>query len=103
MQYHDDFYDLLGDPNVPQANPNINFHLFDFRATTNPILKENSEIAKSFIESYERMNHLGGQDDPSKGKSLRGLEEHWGCEGEFMLNWKGRGYTTILDVLLVSS
>ncbi|KAL4710993.1 hypothetical protein ACJJTC_017958 [Scirpophaga incertulas] len=60
----------------------------------------NSPLYNSIIEWYERANHLGGQDDPRQGKSLRGLSENWPCTGEFMLNWKGRGYKTILDVLL---
>ncbi|KAL0820934.1 hypothetical protein ABMA28_005591 [Loxostege sticticalis] len=55
---------------------------------------------KPFIEWYERDNHVGGQDDPKKGKSINGLHEHKICNGEFWLNWKGKGYKTILDVLL---
>jgi hypothetical protein len=54
------------------------------------------------MEWYERAHNLRGQDDPEKCKSLRGLVEHWPCEGEFFLNWKGRGYKTFLDVLMVS-
>ncbi|XP_072938120.1 spermine oxidase-like isoform X2 [Epargyreus clarus] len=69
-------------------------------AKSNPILKKDPQLAKSFVEWYERNNHVGGQTNPKTGKSLKGLEEHWGCEGEFMLNWKGRGFKTLLDVLL---
>ncbi|KAJ2949589.1 hypothetical protein O0L34_g15509 [Tuta absoluta] len=57
-------------------------------------------ITNAVVEWYERNSHVGGQTDPRKGKSLKGLEECWNCEGEFMLHWKGRGYKTILDVLL---
>lgn len=67
---------------------------------TDPKLKRDPILVQSFIEWFERNSHVGGQSDPSKGKSLKGLEENWGCEGEFMLNWKGRGFKTILDVLL---
>lgn len=78
----------------------INYHLFS-RINFSPVLKSNPQLTNSFIENYARMNHLGGQNDPKHGKSLRGLEEHWPCEGEFLLNWKGKGFKTILDVLLV--
>ncbi|XP_053612127.1 peroxisomal N(1)-acetyl-spermine/spermidine oxidase-like isoform X2 [Plodia interpunctella] len=69
-------------------------------ATTNDILKQNRNLAGPFIEWFERNNHLGGQTDPRKGKSLKGLKENWPCEGEVWLDWKGRGYKTIIDVLL---
>lgn len=45
---------------------------------------------------------MGGEKDPKTGKSLKGLEEFWNSEGDPMLNWKGKGYATILDVLLAS-
>ncbi|CAH0757949.1 unnamed protein product [Diatraea saccharalis] len=61
---------------------------------------KNSDLTRPLIEWYGRINHLGGEDDPKNGKSLRGLTENWVCEGEPTLNWKGRGYKTILDVLL---
>nr|XP_021201085.2 peroxisomal N(1)-acetyl-spermine/spermidine oxidase [Helicoverpa armigera]XP_021201087.2 peroxisomal N(1)-acetyl-spermine/spermidine oxidase [Helicoverpa armigera]XP_021201088.2 peroxisomal N(1)-acetyl-spermine/spermidine oxidase [Helicoverpa armigera] len=69
-------------------------------ANTNDALKKNPELSRSFIEWYERNNHLGGQDDPKTGKSLRGLVEFWNSDGDPFLNWKGRGYKTILDVLM---
>lgn len=69
-------------------------------AKTNQILKKDPELAQLFIEWFEHENHVGGQDDPKKGKSLKGLEEFHSCEGDFLLNWKGRGFRTILDVLL---
>lgn len=46
---------------------------------------------------------MGGEKDPKTGKSLKGLEEFWNSEGDPMLNWKGKGYATILDVLLASN
>ncbi|XP_045512132.1 spermine oxidase-like isoform X1 [Pieris brassicae] len=67
---------------------------------TNPTLTKDAKLSQSFLEWFEKNNHVGGQTDPLHGKSLKGLEESWGCEGEFMLNWKGRGYRTILDLLL---
>ncbi|XP_048484467.1 lysine-specific histone demethylase 1A-like [Plutella xylostella] len=63
---------------------------------TTPSLQQDPHLSTSFAEWFERCNHAGGE----RGKSLRGLHESWGCEGEFMLNWKGRGYATVLDVLL---
>ncbi|XP_026727657.1 peroxisomal N(1)-acetyl-spermine/spermidine oxidase-like [Trichoplusia ni] len=69
-------------------------------AKTNEALTKDSKLSESFIEWFERNNHLGGQDDPKKGKSLRGLVEHKPCEGEPLLHWKGRGYKSILDILL---
>ncbi|KPJ20122.1 Spermine oxidase [Papilio machaon] len=67
---------------------------------SNATLKKEPQLAKSFVDWFEKNNHLGGQADPRQGKSLKGLEECWGCEGEFMLNWKGKGFKTLLDVLL---
>ncbi|KAG7300401.1 hypothetical protein JYU34_016007 [Plutella xylostella] len=61
-----------------------------------PSLQQDPHLSASFAEWFERSNHAGG----ARGKSLRGLDESWGCEGEFMLNWKGRGYATVLDVML---
>ncbi|XP_046966516.1 spermine oxidase-like isoform X1 [Vanessa cardui] len=69
-------------------------------AKTNPALKKDPSLSQSFVEWYEKNNHVGGQIDPKQGKSLKGLEVFSNCEGEFMLNWKGRGYKTILDILL---
>ncbi|XP_068622533.1 spermine oxidase-like [Battus philenor] len=68
-------------------------------AKSNAMLK-NEPLAKYFVEWFERNSHVGGDQDPRQGKSLKGLQECWGCEGEFMLNWKGKGFKTILDVLL---
>ncbi|XP_049871435.1 spermine oxidase-like isoform X2 [Pectinophora gossypiella] len=69
-------------------------------AKTNDTLTKDPQLTNSIIEWFERNNHVGGQTDPRKGKSLRGLAEFWNSEGEFWLHWKGRGYKTILDVLL---
>ncbi|VVC98690.1 unnamed protein product [Leptidea sinapis] len=69
-------------------------------AKRNPALKRDSKLTQSFVEWFEKNNHLGGQREPCTAKSLRGLVENWGCEGEFMLNWKGKGYKTIFDILL---
>ncbi|KAL0831193.1 hypothetical protein ABMA28_002052 [Loxostege sticticalis] len=55
---------------------------------------------QSFIEWYERDNNVGGQDDPRKAKSLKGIEEKEICSGEFWLHWKGKGFQTLFDVLL---
>jgi len=33
--------------------------------------------------------------------SAKRLTEYWDCEGDLLLNWKGRGYKTIFDLLLV--
>ncbi|XP_073960120.1 spermine oxidase-like isoform X2 [Choristoneura fumiferana] len=67
---------------------------------TNPVLKKDHKLTKYFLEWYERNNHLGGKKDPKTGKSLKGLIEFWNSEGDPMLNWKGKGFATILDVLL---
>lgn len=69
-------------------------------AKSNELLKNNGQLTATFVEWFERSNHVGGQRDPRRGKSLKGLEECWPCAGEVFLNWKGRGYKTILDVLL---
>ncbi|XP_034833470.1 spermine oxidase-like isoform X2 [Maniola hyperantus] len=69
-------------------------------AKTNPAFQEDPKLAQSIVEWYERNYHLGGQSDPKMGKSLKGLEEWWPCEGESFLNWKGKGYRTFLDLLL---
>ncbi|CAG4934677.1 unnamed protein product [Colias eurytheme] len=91
------------DGEVAKANKNTKQSISDCvrkAAKSNPTLKKDPKLSQAFVEWFEKNNHVGGQTDPLKGKSLKGLEENWGCEGEFMLNWKGRGYRTILDVLL---
>ncbi|KAJ8714420.1 hypothetical protein PYW07_002645 [Mythimna separata] len=91
----------LGDA-VEGADKNLKQSISQFvrgTANSNATLKENPELSSSFIEWFERNNHLGGQDDPKRGKSLRVLSEFWESEGEPFLNWKGRGYKTMLDVL----
>ncbi|XP_063539883.1 spermine oxidase-like [Cydia strobilella] len=67
---------------------------------SNTTLKKDPKLTNMILEWYERNSHLGGQKDPKQGKSLKGLEEFWNSEGEFMLHWKGKGYATIFDVLL---
>ncbi|CAB3244120.1 unnamed protein product [Arctia plantaginis] len=67
---------------------------------TNEILKKDPKLSRSFVEFYERDNHLGGQDDPKKGKSLRGVIEWWNSYKDVMLNWKGKGFKTILEILM---
>ncbi|KAM3958382.1 peroxisomal N(1)-acetyl-spermine/spermidine oxidase [Aphomia sociella] len=68
-------------------------------AKTNEILK-NNEVTKPFLEWYERMKHVGGQNDPREGKSLKGLEECWNFDSEILFHWKGRGFQMIIDALL---
>ncbi|CAG9566346.1 unnamed protein product [Danaus chrysippus] len=69
-------------------------------AKTNSVLKKDPSLTQSFVEWFERDKQVGGQVDPKKGKSLKGLDEMRVCEGDFMLHWKGRGFKTILDILL---
>ncbi|XP_030021221.2 spermine oxidase [Manduca sexta] len=64
------------------------------------ILQKEPHITNWLTAIYEKLNHLGGEDDPKTGKSLRSLEESHICEGEFMLNWKDKGFKALLSVLL---
>lgn len=66
-------------------------------------LSKDPHLVNGVVEWYERNNHVGGQNNPRTGKSLKGIEEHWPCEGGTYMNWKGRGYKTVLDVLLAST
>ncbi|XP_034833469.1 spermine oxidase-like isoform X1 [Maniola hyperantus] len=91
------------DEEVGKADKNNSKSISDYvrnAAKTNPTFQKDPKLKQSFIEWYEKNNHLGGQSDPKMGKSLKGLEEWWVCEGDFFLNWKGKGYTTFLDLLL---
>ncbi|GBP11645.1 hypothetical protein EVAR_73269_1, partial [Eumeta japonica] len=67
-------------------------------ANTIDVLNEEPSLKNSFVEWFERYNHVNGQKDIKTGKSLRGLEEF--TPWAFMMNWKGKGYKTILDILL---
>ncbi|KOB66676.1 Amine oxidase, partial [Operophtera brumata] len=69
------------------------------KGKTNELLNKHPTLSKPFIEYYERLNRIGAQGNTRYSKSLRSLEEYWPCEGP-LYNWKGRGYTTILDVML---
>lgn len=92
---------VLGDE-VEGADKNIKTsisHIVRGAANSNATLKQDPELSSSFIEWFERNNHLGGQDDPKQGKSLKVLSEFWESEGDPFLNWKGKGYKIILDVL----
>lgn len=87
-----------------QNEPTIFLHIDKqfFRLKKSPDLINNSDgLLNSLLEWYERNNHFGGQSDLKSGKSLRGLEEGIPCEGDFMIHWKGKGFKTILDILLV--
>lgn len=76
---------------------------YNLRAKSHPALQNDPKLVQSLVEAYEKNNHVGGQSDPKTAKSLKGLEEWWVCEGEFFINWKGKGYKTVLDLLLVRS
>ncbi|XP_059062083.1 spermine oxidase-like [Achroia grisella] len=88
---------------IAKADKNNTKSISDYirkASKTNEVLNNNGQLTEVFVEWFERSNHVGGQKDSRKGKSLKGLEECWPCDGEVFLNWKGRGYKTVLDVLL---
>lgn len=60
------------------------------------------QLAKQFIETFERQETALESADTWFETSLRGLQEYWECEGDQSLHWKDKGYGFVLELLQVS-
>ncbi|XP_070523083.1 uncharacterized protein [Cardiocondyla obscurior] len=64
----------------------------------NPFMNR-SRVAE-YLSWLEKMENSIQSSDTWFDVSIKGLIEYWDCEGNLLLNWKDRGYKTILDVLM---
>ncbi|XP_018347124.1 PREDICTED: peroxisomal N(1)-acetyl-spermine/spermidine oxidase-like [Trachymyrmex septentrionalis] len=53
-----------------------------------------------YLSLIEKLENSADCSDTWFDVSAKRLIEYWECEGDLTLNWKGRGYKTIFDVLL---
>ncbi|XP_055838192.1 spermine oxidase-like [Episyrphus balteatus] len=67
---------------------------------------ENSDIdekiAKEFFEFYEKFENSYESSDSLSDVSGKGYLEYWNCEGDLQLNWKDKGFTKLIQLLLNS-
>ena len=54
-----------------------------------------------YLSLIEKMQNTAESSDTWFDVSVKLFTEYWECEGDLNLNWKGRGYKTIFDILLV--
>ncbi|XP_044738796.1 spermine oxidase-like, partial [Chrysoperla carnea] len=63
-------------------------------------MKETDRNLSTYVLDWtHKMNSLLEASDSLYDVSAKGSAEYWGCEGD-NLNWNGRGYKTILDLLM---
>ncbi|XP_018055210.1 PREDICTED: LOW QUALITY PROTEIN: peroxisomal N(1)-acetyl-spermine/spermidine oxidase-like [Atta colombica] len=53
-----------------------------------------------YLSLIEKMQNTAESSDTWFDVSVKLFTEYWECEGDLNLNWKGRGYKTIFDILL---
>lgn len=58
--------------------------------------------ATQFLEFFHRYENSIEGSDTWYDTSASGYTDYWDCEGDRLLNWKDRGFKTILDILMVS-
>ena len=56
-----------------------------------------------YLSLIEKMQNSADCSDTWFDVSVKLFIDYWECEGDLTLNWKGRGYKTIFDVLLVKN
>lgn len=56
-------------------------------------------MAYQFLDFFHRYENSIEASDSWFETSARGYLEYWDCEGDRLLNWKDRGYTTVLTLL----
>jgi len=54
-----------------------------------------------YLSLIEKFQNTAESSDTWFDVSVKLFTEYWECEGDHNLNWKGRGYKTIFDILLV--
>lgn len=58
-------------------------------------------VAYQFLDFFHRYENSIEASDNWYDTSAQGYLEYWDCEGDRLLNWKDRGYHTVLDILMV--
>ncbi|KYN06719.1 Peroxisomal N(1)-acetyl-spermine/spermidine oxidase, partial [Cyphomyrmex costatus] len=53
-----------------------------------------------YLSLIEKIQNSVDSSDTWFDVSAKRSAEYWDCEGDLMLNWKGRGYKTIFDILM---
>lgn len=73
------------------------------RAMSQPDMKDiDSNVAEEFLENIKKMESSEttvGLDEVS----AKSVAEYWKCAGDYMLNWKGKGFITFLRLLIDSN
>lgn len=76
------------------------FYRFRELLTTDPEYKDICpELAFQFLDFFHRYENSIEASDSWFETSARGYLEYWDCEGDRLLNWKDKGYRTILTLL----
>lgn len=57
--------------------------------------------AYQYLDFFHRYENSIEASDTWFDTSARGYLHYWDCDGDRLLNWKDRGYKTILDILMV--
>lgn len=59
------------------------------------------ETAYQFLEFFHKFENSIEASDSWFDTSGPGYLHYWECDGDHLLNWKDRGYKTVLDILMV--
>lgn len=59
-------------------------------------------LAADLLEWFQKYENSINASDTWFEASGRGHLEYWECEGNSQLHWQGKGYKTLLDIMLVS-
>lgn len=60
-------------------------------------------LSQQFIEFFHKYENSIEASDTWFDTSCRGYVDYWDCDGDRLLNWKDKGYISILNILMVSS
>lgn len=58
-------------------------------------------LARQFIEFFHKFENSIEASDNWYDTSAKSFCQYWICEGDHLLNWKDKGYRTVLDLLQV--
>ncbi|KAJ8980364.1 hypothetical protein NQ317_019005 [Molorchus minor] len=73
----------------------------EFNSTFHRIYRNDPDKLRVSLEAKEWLEHyMVGYDSPSSLSELSRGSDYRRCEGDFALNWNGRGYRTVLDVMM---
>lgn len=58
-------------------------------------------MAQQFIDFFHKYENSIEASDTWFDTSAAGYLHYWDCEGDRLLNWKDKGYGTLIDILMV--